>query len=104
MTDTDLPIFTGWPTDGPAFLAELADDNTRAFWMENVHRYRSALLEPTRALAAALTEEFGPPRVFRPHVDRRFRPERRPVPHRHGDHGRRARRHARTPPCCPCRG
>ena len=78
MTDTDLPIFTGWPADGPAFLAELADDNTRAFWMENVHRYRSALLEPTRALAAALTEEFGPPRVFRPHIDRRYRPNADP--------------------------
>ena len=73
-----LPIFTGWPADGPAFLAELADDNTRAFWMENVHRYRTALLEPTRALAAALTEEFGPPRVFRPHVDRRYRPNADP--------------------------
>ena len=78
MTDTDLPVFTGWPADGPAFLAELADDNTRGFWMENVHRYRSALLEPTRALAAALTEEFGPPRVFRPHIDRRYRPNADP--------------------------
>jgi uncharacterized protein DUF2461 len=78
MTDTDLPTFTGWPTDGPAFLAELADDNTRAFWTENVHRYRSALLEPTRALAAALTDEFGPPRVFRPHIDRRYRPNADP--------------------------
>ncbi len=78
MTDTDLPTFTGWPADGPAFLAELADDNTRAFWTENVHRYRSALLEPTRALAAALTEEFGAPRVFRPHIDRRYRPNADP--------------------------
>jgi uncharacterized protein (DUF2461 family) len=74
MTDTDLPIFTGWPTDATAFLAELADDNTRGFWTDNVHRYRTALLEPTRALAVALTEEFGPPRVFRPHIDRRYRP------------------------------
>lgn len=74
MTDTDLPAFTGWPADATAFLAELADDNTRGFWTENAHRYRIALLEPSRALAAALTAEFGPPRVLRPHVDRRYRP------------------------------
>jgi uncharacterized protein (DUF2461 family) len=78
MTTTDAHSFTGWPADAAAFLAELADDNTRAFWTENAHRYRTALLEPTRALAAALTEEFGPPRVFRPHVDRRFRPNADP--------------------------
>jgi hypothetical protein len=78
MTETDLHTFTGWPADAQAFLAELTDDNTRAFWTENVHRYRTALLEPTRALAVALTEEFGTPRVFRPHVDRRFRPNADP--------------------------
>jgi len=78
VTDTDLPVFTGWPTDATAFLAELAADNTRGFWMENVHRYRCAVLEPTRALAAALTAEFGPPRVFRPHIDRRYRPNADP--------------------------
>ena len=43
-----------------------------------MHRYRDALLEPTRALAAELTEEFGAPRVFRPQVDRRFRPSVEP--------------------------
>jgi len=78
VTDTDLPVFTGWPADATAFLAELADDNTRGFWTENVHRYRCAVLEPTRALAAALTAEFGPPRVFRPHIDRRYRPNADP--------------------------
>jgi Conserved hypothetical protein (DUF2461) len=71
---TDRAGFSGWPADALAFLGELEQDNTRAFWTANVHRHRAALLGPTRALAAALTEEFGPPRVFRPHVDRRFRP------------------------------
>jgi hypothetical protein len=73
MTDTDT-AFHGWPADALAFLAELEQDNTRTFWIANAHRHRAALLEPTRALAAALTAEFGPPRIFRPHVDRRFRP------------------------------
>jgi hypothetical protein len=78
MSDHDLPAFTGWPADATTFLAELTDDNTRGFWTENVHRYRTAVLEPTRALAVALTEEFGPPRVFRPHIDRRYRPNADP--------------------------
>ena len=71
--------FRGWPADGLAFLAELEQDNTRGFWMTHMHRYRDALLGPTRALAADLTEEFGAPRVFRPQVDRRFRPGARAV-------------------------
>ncbi|MDT7580903.1 MAG: hypothetical protein QOK35_2167 [Pseudonocardiales bacterium] len=82
MTDTIETTgqggFRGWPADGLAFLAELEQDNTREFWMAHMHRYRDGLLEPTRALAAALTAEFGAPRVFRPHVDRRFRPAAEP--------------------------
>jgi uncharacterized protein (DUF2461 family) len=83
MTETDPPVFCGWPAEATAFLAELAADNTRTFWTENAKRYRAALLEPTRALAVALTPEFGtpefgPPRVFRPYVDRRFRPNADP--------------------------
>jgi uncharacterized protein (DUF2461 family) len=73
-TGTGQDGFRGWPADALAFLAELEQDNSRGFWMANVHRFRAALLEPTRALAGELAAEFGPPRVFRPHVDRRFRP------------------------------
>ena len=81
MTDSEnheRGEFHGWPADALAFLAELEQDNTRGFWTANVQRYREALLEPTRALAAALTAEFGAPRVFRPHIDRRFRPNADP--------------------------
>ena len=81
MTDTEIAAgteageeFGGWPADALVFLDELARDNSRRFWTENAERYRVALREPTAALAAALTEEFGAPRVFRPYVDRRFRP------------------------------
>ena len=77
MTDTTTQ-FRGWPADATTYLAELAESNNREFWTANTHRYHTALLEPTRALAAALAEEFGLPRVFRPHVDRRFRPNADP--------------------------
>jgi uncharacterized protein (DUF2461 family) len=77
-TDAERTPFPGWPPDGPAFLAELADDNTREFWTANAHRFRAALLEPMRALAGELAGEFGRARVFRPYVDRRFRPRAEP--------------------------
>jgi uncharacterized protein (DUF2461 family) len=83
MTDTpntepEQGEFSGWPADALAFLAELEQDNSRVFWTANVDRYRATLRDPTRALAAALSAEFGPARVFRPHVDRRFRPNADP--------------------------
>lgn len=66
--------FTGWPSDATAFLAEIEADNTREFWAENGHRHATAVLEPMRALAAELADEFGPVRVLRSHRNRRFRP------------------------------
>ena len=77
-SDTAAASFEGWPPDATTFLAELAADNSRAFWTANVERYRTAVLAPTQALMAALSPEFGPGRVFRPRVDRRFRPNAEP--------------------------
>ena len=94
MTETDTPVFSGWPAEATAFLAELAADNTRTFWTENAHRYRAALLEPTRALAVALTPEFGPAAGVPPVRGPAIPAERRPVPHGRRHHGGRAGRHA----------
>ena len=58
-TDTTTE-FCGWPADATTFLAELTDDNSREFWTANTHRYRAALLEPTRALAAATPQRWSP--------------------------------------------
>jgi hypothetical protein len=69
---------TGWPLDAPALLAALAADNTRATYDRLHPRFAAAVLDPTRALAAALGEEFGPVRVFRPAANRRFRPDAPP--------------------------
>lgn len=67
-------MFTGWPPDATAFLAEIADDNTGEFWLAHRHRYEAAVATPTRALAAELAGEFGAVRVLRPYRNRRFSP------------------------------
>jgi hypothetical protein len=70
--------FTGWGPDATAFLAAIAADNTPVFWAAHRERFESALRAPLRALAAALEPEFGPLRLLRPRVDRRFRPDAPP--------------------------
>jgi len=71
-------MFTGWPSDATAFLAEIEADNTREFWEANGHRHATAVHGPMRALAAELEPEFGPVRVLRAHRNRRFRPDAPP--------------------------
>jgi hypothetical protein len=71
-------MFTGWPSDATAFLAEIEADNTREFWEANGHRHATAVQGPMRALAAQLEPEFGPIRVMRAHRNRRFRPSAPP--------------------------
>lgn len=66
--------FEGWPAEGPALLAAIAADNTRESWAAHREQHAAAVLAPMRALAAALEAEFGPVRVLRPQVNRRFRP------------------------------
>jgi uncharacterized protein (DUF2461 family) len=70
--------FRGWRADATAFLAEIDADNTSEFWSAHRHRHAAAVLAPMRALAAELEAEFGPVRVFRPFVNRRFRPDASP--------------------------
>ena len=68
--------FTGWPSDGPMLLAEIAGDNRTERWDE---RHEKAIRAPTIALATVLEAEFGPVRVFKPRVNRRFRPSAPPL-------------------------
>jgi hypothetical protein len=71
-------MFTGWTPDATAFLAEIADANTRDFFAAHRDRHAAVVLAPMCALAAELEAEFGPVRVFRPHRNRRFRPDAPP--------------------------
>ena len=71
--------FDGWPVEAPALLAEIAADNRAERWPELREGHAAVVRGPTLALAAALAGEFGPVRVFRPHVTRRFRPDAPPL-------------------------
>jgi uncharacterized protein (DUF2461 family) len=75
---SSVPVFTGWPDDATAFLAELARHNDAEFWAAQRHRYDTAVRPPTAAIAVALEAEFGPVRVLRPYRSRRFQPSAPP--------------------------
>ena len=70
---------TGWPVEAPALLAEIAADNRADRWPALRDRHAALVRGPTLALAAELAAEFGPVRVFRPQVTRRFRPDAPPL-------------------------
>ncbi len=61
-----------WPPEALEFLRELEDNNDRDWFKANRSRYDQHLLEPTRALAAQLSD-LGEPHFFRPYANLRFR-------------------------------
>jgi Conserved hypothetical protein (DUF2461) len=75
----DSTTFDGWPVEAPALLAEIAADNRAERWPALRERHAALVRGPTLALATELAQEFGPVRVFRPHVTRRFRPDAPPL-------------------------
>ena len=58
MSTTPTTTFTGFPREGFAFLADLATDNTRAFFDAHREIYESALLEPAKGFVIALGEQL----------------------------------------------
>lgn len=70
--------FTGFPVAAFDFYADLELDNTRAFWADHRDVYEEQVREPMAALLEALSPEFGPGRLFRPHRDVRFSADKSP--------------------------
>lgn len=70
--------FTGIPHAAADFYAELEQDSTREFWAAHRERYEQLVRAPLTALMTALSDEFGPATVFRPHRDLRFSADRTP--------------------------
>ncbi|MDQ4503987.1 DUF2461 domain-containing protein [Sinomonas sp. ASV322] len=70
--------FKGFPAEGPAFYAELEENNTREWWLEHKDVYDTAIREPMLALLDALSGEFGEGKAFRPNRDVRFSKDKSP--------------------------
>jgi len=71
-------MFTGFPDAALDFYDDLELDNTKSFWEAHKHVYDSAVREPMLALTAALADEFGTAKVFRPYRDVRFAKDKTP--------------------------
>lgn len=70
--------FTGFGPDLVDFYEGLSADNSKAYWQEHKGVYDQQVGGPARALAAALSEEFGAVKVFRPNRDVRFSADKSP--------------------------
>ena len=83
-TDRAQPGFTGFPEAALDFYDDLELDNTRSFWAANKHVYDEAVRAPMLALTAALADEFGTAKVFRPYRDVRFAKDKTPYKNHQG--------------------
>jgi len=70
--------FNGFPPEALDFYDDLEMDNTKSFWSANKEVYDCAVKEPMLALTAALQEEFGEAKIFRPYRDVRFAKDKTP--------------------------
>ena len=70
--------FDGFPAAALDFYDDLEIDNTRSWWDAHKHVYDEAVLAPMKALTAALAEEFGSAKIFRPYRDVRFAKDKTP--------------------------
>lgn len=70
--------FEGFPEQALDFYDDLELDNTRSFWLAHKAQYDEHVRAPMLSLAAALAEEFGEAKVFRPYRDVRFRNDKTP--------------------------
>ncbi|QUH00775.1 DUF2461 domain-containing protein [Saccharopolyspora erythraea] len=74
--------FEGFGDGAVEFFEQLEEDNSKAFWTDNLELYREHVRGPMEALISELEPEFGPGfgagKVFRPHRDVRFSPDKSP--------------------------
>ena len=70
--------FDGIPLAALDFYEDLGVDNSKSFWVQHKHVYEESVKAPMEALAAELTAEFGPAKLFRPYRDVRFAKDKTP--------------------------
>jgi len=74
----DATPFQGFPVAALDFYDDLEADNSKAWWEAHRSTYADCVRGPMVALADALADEFGEPKVFRPYRDVRFRKDKTP--------------------------
>jgi uncharacterized protein (TIGR02453 family) len=72
------PEFSGFPEAALDFYDDLEMDNTKSFWEAHRDVYATAVAAPMKALTAALADEFGDAKIFRPYRDVRFAKDKTP--------------------------
>ena len=70
--------FTGFPSQALDFYDDLEVDNSRTYWEKHKGTYDYSVRRPMVALCAALAEELGDAKVFRPYRDVRFAKDKTP--------------------------
>ena len=70
--------FQGFPSAALDFYDDLEIDNTKSFWTAHKDVYDTCVKAPMLALTAALEDEFGTAKVFRPYRDVRFAKDKTP--------------------------
>ncbi|HEY3262508.1 MAG TPA: DUF2461 domain-containing protein [Pseudonocardiaceae bacterium] len=70
--------FSGFGERAIDFYEGLEADNSKAYWTDNKAVYDEHVQAPMAALLAALEDEFGPGKVFRPYRDVRFSKDKTP--------------------------
>jgi uncharacterized protein (TIGR02453 family) len=70
--------FSGYPSLALDLYDDLEVDNSRTFWEKHKGTYEYSVKRPMVALCAALEDEFGEAKVFRPYRDVRFAKDKTP--------------------------
>ncbi|GAA4811263.1 DUF2461 domain-containing protein [Tomitella cavernea] len=70
--------FAGIPFAALDFYEDLEADNSRVWWQAHKDFYRDTVRASMETLAAALEDEFGAAKVFRPYRDVRFSKDKTP--------------------------
>jgi uncharacterized protein (TIGR02453 family) len=70
--------FTGFPDEAFAFYEGLEADNSKTYWTTYKQTYEECVRAPLRALVDELGGGYPEPKVFRPHRDVRFSPDKSP--------------------------
>lgn len=73
-----LGRFDGFGPRAVSFWGDLEQDNNKAFFDAQRETYEQDIREPLEQLLAEVAQEFGDGKVFRPHRDVRFSPDKSP--------------------------